>query len=452
MHFTPAALGSKSFREDYGTLYTYMSGAMYKAIASKEMVVCMGKAGYLGIYGSGGVPLDEVSNSIRYIQHELSNGESYGVNIVCSPSFPNYEQDLVNIFLRYGVRVMEASAFMHVTPALVHYRLNGLTRKNTGEIVAENKILAKISRPEVAAAFLNPAPRNIVESLLQNGDISTEQAELSSYIPMADDLCAEADSGGHTDMGVMTALLPTIIRQAKEICGLRAYSKPVRVGAAGGIGTPEAVASAYLMGAAFVLTGSINQCTVEAGTSDAVKDMLQQLNIQDTDYAPAGDMFELGAKVQVMKRGVFFPVRANKLYDLWRTHSSLYEIDERTRQQIEIKFFGKSFDEVYEETKEYYLRVAPHEIDKAERTPKYKMSLVFRWYFIHSTRLAMSGSEKQRMDYQVHTGPAMGAFNQWAKGTDMENWRNRHVDLIADRLMQEAADILNNKPLYTQSV
>lgn len=53
------------------------------------------------------------------------------------------------------------------------------------------------------------------------------------------------------------------------------------------------------------MTGSINQCTVEAGTSDDVKDLLQQLNIQDTDYAPAGDMFEMGAKIQVMKKGVF---------------------------------------------------------------------------------------------------------------------------------------------------
>ncbi len=27
--------------------------------------------------------------------------------------------------------------------------------------------------------------------------------------------------------------------------------------------------------------------------SDSVKDLLQDINIQDTDYAPAGDMFEV---------------------------------------------------------------------------------------------------------------------------------------------------------------
>ena len=44
------------------------------------------------------------------------------------------------------------------------------------------------------------------------------------------------------------------------------YTKAIRVGAAGGIGTPEAAAAAFVLGADFILTGSINQCTVEAGT------------------------------------------------------------------------------------------------------------------------------------------------------------------------------------------
>jgi trans-AT polyketide synthase/acyltransferase/oxidoreductase domain-containing protein len=91
------------------------------------------------------------------------------------------------------------------------------------------------------------------------------------------------------------------------------YDKPIHVGAAGGIGTLHAAAAPFIMGADFILTGSINQCTVEAGTSDAVKDLLQELNVQDTAYALAGDMFEIGARVQVAKRGLFFPARANKL-------------------------------------------------------------------------------------------------------------------------------------------
>ena len=93
------------------------------------------------------------------------------------------------------------------------------------------------------------------------------------------------------------------------------------------------------MGADFVLTGSINQCTVEAGNSDAVKDLLQDINVQDTDYAPAGDMFEIGARVQVLKKGVLFPARANKLYRLYTQYDSLNDIPEKTIVQLERKLF-----------------------------------------------------------------------------------------------------------------
>ncbi|WP_458574091.1 beta/alpha barrel domain-containing protein, partial [Paenibacillus polymyxa] len=198
----------------------------------------------------------------------------------------------------------------------------------------------------------------------------------------------------------------------------------------------------FILGADFIMTGSINQCTVEAGTSDEVKDLLQQLNIQDTDYAPAGDMFEMGAKVQVMKKGVFFPARANKLYDLYRNYNSIDEIDRETKHYIEEKYFKKSIEQVYEDIKAYY---PPEIIEKAERIPKRKMALIFRWYFTYSTRLAINGDKNNRVDYQVHCGPALGAFNQWVKGTDLEKWKNRHVDDIGQKIMVETAEHLNER-------
>ncbi len=161
--------------------------------------------------------------------------------------------------------------------------------------------------------------------------------------------------------------------------------------------------------------------------------MLQQMNVQDTEYAPAGDMFEMGAKVQVLRKGVFFPARANKLYDLYRQYNSLDELDGKTRKQLQEKYFKRSFEEIFEEAKTYY---PSEEIKRAERSPKQKMAIVFRWYFGNSTRLALSGSPGQEVDYQIQCGPALGAFNQWVKGTSLENWRNRHVDEIAVKLME----------------
>ena len=47
LNITPERLGSEEFKRAYGLRYAYVSGAMVKGIASKDMVVRMGKAGFL---------------------------------------------------------------------------------------------------------------------------------------------------------------------------------------------------------------------------------------------------------------------------------------------------------------------------------------------------------------------------------------------------------------------
>jgi trans-AT polyketide synthase/acyltransferase/oxidoreductase domain-containing protein len=437
-----SSLGNSEFKKDYNLKYAYLTGGMYRGIASPEMVVKMGKAGMMGFFGSGGLEISQIEAAIQYIQKELSAGQAYGINMVYNPNAPESEAKIIDLLLAYGVTRIEAAAFLSITPALVKYRARGLKRDPAGQVISANRIIAKVSRPEVAEVFLSPAPERMIARLAAENEISPEAADLAKEIPMADDICAEADSGGHTDGGVAYALMPAMLKLRDEMLQKYRYHKKVRVGAAGGIGTPEAAAAAFILGADFILTGSINQCTVEAATSNSVKDLLQQINVQDTEYAPAGDMFELGAKVQVLKRGLFFPARANKLYDLYRQYNSLDEMDEKTRSQIQEKYFKRSFEEVYRKVKSDY--PAP-EIARVERDPKAKMALIFKWYFDYSTQLALSGNEECQVDYQVPCGPALGAFNQWVKGTIIENWRNRHVDEIAVKLMNETAEVLNQR-------
>jgi trans-AT polyketide synthase, acyltransferase and oxidoreductase domains len=439
------SLGSAEFKKNYGLRYAYVAGAMYKGIASKELVVAMGKAGMMGYLGTGGMDPSEIDSSLEFVQSELAPGEAYGANLICNLDQPQVEERTVELLLRRDVRHIEAAAFISMTPSLVFWRLKGLKRAAEGGIHRPRRIMAKVSRPEVAAAFMQPAPGPIVKQLVERGRISSEEARLSESIPMADEICVEADSGGHTDQGVAYALMPAMFALRREILAKYRYAQPIHIGAAGGIGTPEAAAAAFIMGADFILTGSINQCTVEAGTSAAVKDLLQDLNVQDTAYAPAGDMFELGARVQVAKKGLFFPARANKLYELYQRHGSLDEIDQKTRLQIQEKYFKRSFDAVWDETKAYYSKNWPGKLADLERNPKQKMALVFKWYFVHSMRLAMRGSEEQRVDYQIHSGPAIGAFNQWVKGSDVQNWRERRVAAIAVRILEATASLLSER-------
>lgn len=434
-------LGSEIFRKRYNLKYAYVAGAMYRGVSSKELVVKMGRAGMMGFLGTGGMRLSRIEDDIRYIQGELAPEQAYGMNFIHHPNQPEREEELVDLLLRYQVRTIEASAFWGMTPSLVRYKAKGLRRDAQGNIVSDNRIIAKISRPEVADAFMSAAPERMIGKLLESGRITNEEAQMLRRVPVADDLCIEADSGGHTDSGVAYTLFPAILGMRNE--KMKAAESHVRIGigAAGGIGTSEAAAAAFVLGADFIVTGSINQCTVEAGTSDAVKEMLQQMNVQDTEYAPAGDMFEYGAKVQVLKKGVFFPARANKLYELYTQCGSLDEIPPAARTQIEEKYFKRSFESIFEELKGRY---SAEDIGKAASNPKYKMALVFKWYFGHSSKLALAGDTEGKVDYQIHCGPALGAFNQSVKGTDLEHWRNRHVDAIGYKLLNDTAQFLKN--------
>ena len=441
-------LGSLAFRENYGIKYAYVAGAMYRGIASPQLVIRLGKANMLGFLGTGGMSLAQMENGIQQIQQQLTEGEAYGVNLLHNLNDPEFEMKAAGLFLRYGVTNIEASAYMQITPALVYYRLKGLQKDRNGQIICKHNILAKVSRPEVAEIFMRPAPEKMVRHLLDDGLITSEQAELSRLIPMSFDICVEADSGGHTDRGVAMVLLPSIQRLKKDITEEYAYGNLIRVGLAGGIGTPQAATCAYIMGADFILTGSINQCTVEAGTSDAVKDLLQDINVQDTDYAPAGDMFEIGAKVQVLKKGVLFAARANKLYALYNQHAGLEEIPEKTLMQLEKTYFNKPITAIWEEVKTYFNRIEqPAEISKAEQNPKNKMALIFRWYFGYTNNLAFEGNMENKVNFQIHTGSALGAFNQWVKGTPLESWKKRHVDEIGVSIMEGAAKMLEETSL-----
>ncbi|HLP62594.1 MAG TPA: ACP S-malonyltransferase, partial [Candidatus Deferrimicrobium sp.] len=414
---TAESLGSEAFKKDYNLKYAYVTGGMYKGIASEEMVIRMGKAGCIGFFGAGGLKLSRVEEAIRDIQRQLDKGQAYGMNLVANAADTQAEEEIVDLFLKTNVPVIEAAAFMQITPALVKFRAKGLKQAGSGKVEVTRRIIAKLSRPEVAEQFLSPAPERIVKKLLEAGKITALEADLLKNSPVADDLIVEADSGGHTDQRMPYALMPAMIKLRDEMMEKYKYPVKIRIGAAGGIGTPEAASASFILGADFIVTGSINQCTVEAETSDAVKDLLQDMNIQDTDYAPAADMFEMGAKVQVLKKGLFFPARANKLYDLYRQYNSLEEIDEKTVKQLQERYFRRSFEEIYNECKAFY---PPQEIERADRNPKQKMALIFKWYFGNATQLALNGCTEQKVDFQIQCGSSLGALNRWVKNTTLE--------------------------------
>jgi PfaD family protein len=393
-----------------------------------------------------------VERAVDRIQGGLGDKAPYGFNLIHSPQEPGIESAVVDLYLRRGVRLVEASAFLNLTPSVVRYRVSGIHRDMRGRVVVPNRIMAKASRVEVASRFLAPPPEKMLRELVEREVITTEQAAMAATIPMAEDLTAEADSGGHTDNQPLVVLLPTFLALRDKMAAEHDYDRPLRVGAAGGISTPWAAAGALAMGADYLVTGSINQACVEAGTSDAVRTMLAGARQADVAMAPAADMFEMGVKVQVLKRGTMFAMRAAKLYEYYRAHDRIESIPEADRATLEKTIFRLPLSEVWEQTRDFFARRDPTQIARAEADPKIKMALVFRWYLGQASRWANVGEPTRAVDYQVWCGPAMAAFNDWARDSFLEAPEARRAGEVALNILYNAAVLLRARSATMQGV
>ncbi len=218
------------------------------------------------------------------------------------------------------------------------------------------------------------------------------------------------------------------------------------------MGTPASVAAAYALGAAYVVTGSVNQGAVESGLDAGGKAMLAKAGIADVTMAPAADMFEQGVEVQVLSRGTMFAARARKLFELYRGHARWSDIDATSRARVEKDLLRCSYDEAWASTRDFWAQRDPGQIEAAAADPKHEMALVFRSYLGRSSRWAIDGETDRALDYQIWCGPAMGAFNAWVRGSVLEPPQAREAVQIAHNFLEGAAAITRASQLRSFGV
>jgi PfaD family protein len=448
----PEWLGDRAFTETHGLRFPYVTGAMANGIATPAIVIAMARAGMLGFLGSAGLSHPSIAERLDEIEAALGGtGLSWGANLIHSPHEPELEMGTVEMFLKRGVVRAEASAYMALNPMIVRYAFSGVRQLPDGTIFRKNFVFAKISRPEVARRFMSPPPAEILDGLVRAGHLTAEEASLARRLPVAEDVTVESDSGGHTDNRPLGALFPDILFVRDEC--VRSHGRSIRVGAAGGLGTPASVASAFALGAAYVLTGSVNQGCVESGLSAQGREQLTKAGIADVGMAPAADMFELGVKVQVLKRGTMFASRAQKLYELYTSHPSLESIPADERARLEKEILQAPVEQVWAGTEAFFAKRDPRELDKARKDPKHRMALVFRWYLGLSSRWAIAGDapgalgQGRKLDFQIWCGPAQGAFNDWVRGSFLEPAEARTVVQVAANLLEGACVITRAQQL-----
>ena len=438
----PEWLGDRALLAEHPARFCYVVGEMARGIATPVMVVEAVRAGCLGFYGSAGLPLDEIRAGLNEIRTALRPDQvAWGANLIHSPQEPGQEAAVVDLFIAEGVRRVSASAFMRLTPDVVRYTALGLERGADGSIIRRNHLFAKVSRAEVAEPFMSPAPEKILRELVASGKISEVQAALASKVPVAAEITAESDSGGHTDNRPAAVLFSSLCAARARVAERNGFDESlIRIGLAGGIATPAALAAAFQMGAAYVLTGSVNQSAVESGLSEAGRKLLGKAGPADVAMAPAADMFEQGVEVQVLKRGTLFAMRGKKFHGFYRSGASYESLGEPDRKWID-DVLGEPFEAAWNATHTYIRRVNPAEAKKAETDGNKRLALVARRYLFQGAQWAREGEPKRTADYQIWCGPAMGAFNEWAAGTPLEPVENRTVRQIALNLLEGAARV-----------
>lgn len=434
----PGGLGSPRFAKAHRARLPYVVGAMANGITSTQMVLRCAKAGLLAIFGAAGLSLGRVEEALAELSAKVGEGP-WGLNLIYTPHERGWEAGVVDLCLAYGVPTVSASAYLDLSREIIRLRAKGLSRDDSGQIVAARRLIVKLSRVELARKFMAPAPRKVLEDLLQAGQITPLEAELAAQIPVASEITIEADSGGHTDNRPSFAQFPAVRALQRQMAHRDPQVAQIMLGAAGGLGTPSAIAAAFAMGADYVVTGSVNQACLESGSSPLARAMLAQCGQADVAMAPAADMFEMGVELQVLKRGTLFAMRAQKLYDLYREYPSYEAIPEKERRWIEEKLFRADAQDIWAQTQSYWSKRSPKQLDRAAQEPKHRMALLFRWYLGQASRWANQGEEQRQADFQIWCGPAMGAFNAWAKGSPLHEEGARHVDQVADALMLGAA-------------
>jgi PfaD family protein len=409
----PEWLGDRSFTAAHGTRFPYVAGEMAHGISGVDFVQTLARADILAFFGAAGLSPDTVTAAVARLRRSLPPPAPWGVNLIHSPHSPAWENELARLLITQNVPCVSLSAFIQVTRAAVHCSAAGLRLRPDGTVHRPRRVMAKISRPEIAAHFLAPAPAALLRDLVSTGDLSESEARLAARVPLADDVTVESDSGGHTDGRPLGTSLPQIMALRDTLARRHGITAPARVGAAGGMGTPHSVAAAFALGAAYVLTGSVNQLSTEAGTSDRARSLLLAADTMDTAMTASADMFELGAQVQVLTRGTMFAGRAARLRQLYRDHASLDDLPVDERQRLESNVFLMPIDQVWLLTEQFWSQRDPEQLHRAQRDPKHRMALVFRWYLGMSSLWALRGAPDRVADYQIWCGPAVGAFNIW---------------------------------------
>ena len=281
----------------------------------------------------------------------------------------------------------------------------------------------------------------MLKQLVSNGDITVEQAELAGRVPMAQDLTAEADSGGHTDNRPAVTLMPTMLALRDRLQEQYDYPNRLRVGAAGGIAdSRRSRRPRSRWGRAYIVTGRFGQPGVRR---------IRHVRRRSADARRGGTgRHDHGPGRRHVRDGRQTPGAEAR-------HHVRDAGDEALRTLSGVRQHrgdpGGGAGDVGEDDLRATARrnldadtcvFSGSAIRARSRVPKRTPNIKWPWSSAGTSASRHAGrtraKRRARLDYQVWCGPAMGAFNEWTCGTYLERPENRRAALVAQNLLDGA--------------
>jgi len=94
-------LGDVGFAQRHQVKTSYMAGAMANGISSTDLVIAMGKAGYLAAFGSGGLRLPAIEQALKVLCQALPQGP-FAMNLLHNPHNSDEEMAIVDCMSLMG--------------------------------------------------------------------------------------------------------------------------------------------------------------------------------------------------------------------------------------------------------------------------------------------------------------------------------------------------------------
>jgi trans-AT polyketide synthase/acyltransferase/oxidoreductase domain-containing protein len=435
-HDVPHALGARAFCKAWNVKRAWLAGGLENGVSGADMVRVLGTSGSCGFLGLPGMSEQGAIDLIE-LASQACTGLPWGVSLGQMTQPSHWLSRIIRCCLDKQVAYIELRDVLCLSADLVELRYAGTAPDGT----PARRMLIKVSSAELARLMLSPPPRSIVQQLLQAGRLTAEEAKWAVRLPIATDLAIDTDFSQSHAFGSAALLLPSVRCLADQAATSLALKSAVAVGVACGAGSPETAATAFMLGANFVMTGYANQSTIQAATSALSKEMLCQAGYDDITPALAADTFELELRSPVLRKSIFFAARGEKLLRLYQQYPSILSLPVHELEQLEQRYFHAPIANILAHALGRWPG-AEGSRNSDETDQRHQLASVFRWYLHQGAEWALQGDAAHVLDFRIPCGPEMGAFNTWMHRHEKPRWQDRDVGEINLMLHDDTLEFL----------